>query len=587
MTAHLTDEEYAIALEVEWRARQAAQRDEMARVHALRESAGEGNAHVEYQHDPVGWANDKLGVPEHTLRWSLNPGYDDHRWDGTPDPIATAFDAIADGHDAAIESGTGTGKSFGVAVLILWFLACWKNAQVYTFALNEDQLKLYIWKNIHELWPRFAAWFPLAEMTSLTIRMRGGIDDTWGAHGRPVQVRAGETIATRAAGMHGEDMLLVYEEAAAMDWAIIEAGRQTCTRPHNVRIFIGNPNHQLDSLHRVSQQAGVVAIRASALDHPNLVSGNPDTVPGTISQEKLDLRRADYGEESPVYQSRVRGISPEQATDALIRVEWLRHAAIRYQVRKKLGALPVRVTGKGVDVANSEHGDHAAIVDFADNVCTRCDSFPCPDSNVLGAQVVADAKKQELPASRIGVDAIGVGAGTVNEARRLGWIVQALYAGGNPMKMMEKAEDGRLVEWSPDVNVFENLRGQMYWQARVDLQNGGLDAPEDRELWEELTVMTYNDESKKVKVMKKDEVKKLIGRSPNKADAFVMANWVRKRSVEPPKPQLRPNQSAGYDYVNQRPKPKPSAEDEVTKLLQSAAPNATASRYSVPSRRER
>lgn len=583
----MTDEEYAVALEVEWRARQAAQREEMERVNALRESAGEGHAHVEYQRDPVGWARDKMAIPEHTLRWSLNSGYETHSWDGTPDPLAAAFEAIADGKDAAVESGTGTGKSFGVAILILWFLACWKNAQVYTFALDAKQLQLYIWKNIQELWPRFQAWFPNAELTSLTIRMRGGIDETWAAHGRPVQIRAGETIASAAQGMHGEDMFLVYEEAAALDWSIIEAGRQTCTRPHNVRIFIGNPNHQLDSLHRVSQQAGVVAIRASALDHPNLVSGNPDTVPGTISQEKLDLRRADYGEQSPVYQSRVRGISPEQATDALIRLEWLRHAAIRYTVRAKVGEIPTRVTGKGVDVANSEHGDHAATVDFADNVCVLCVSFPCPDSNVLGSVTKRTADAQGCPGSRIGVDAIGVGAGTVNEMRRLGMIVQALYAGGNPMKMIEKAEDGQLIEWSPDVNLFENLRGQMYWQARLDLQRGTIDVPEDRELWEELTVMTYNDESKVVKVMKKDAVKPLIGRSPNKADAFVMANWVRARSVEPPKKQLRQGQSAGFDYATNRPATKPSADDELERMLIGAQPNIYGGRYSVPARRDR
>ena len=34
----------------------------------------ETRAHTEYQEDPVGWIRDKLKVPEHTLRWTLNDG---------------------------------------------------------------------------------------------------------------------------------------------------------------------------------------------------------------------------------------------------------------------------------------------------------------------------------------------------------------------------------------------------------------------------------------------------------------------------------------------------------------------------------
>ena len=302
--------------------------------------------HADYQSDPIGWARDKLGIPEHTIRWSLCPGYDVHQWDGTIDPLAAAFDAIRDGQDCAIESATGTGKSYGAAILILWFLACWEDAQVFTFALTSDQLKLYIWKNITELWPRFAAWFPHAELTSLCIRMRGGIDETWAAHGRPVQLKAGETVASRAQGMHAEHMLLVYEEAAAMEWAIIEAGVNTCTSPHNLRLFIGNPNHQLDSLHRVAQQASVRAIRASALDHPNVVTRDAKLIPGACSYETNEKRRLEYGETDPVYLSRVRGISPEQSANALIRLEWLKAAAARYEARRLAGTLPTIVTGR-------------------------------------------------------------------------------------------------------------------------------------------------------------------------------------------------------------------------------------------------
>lgn len=490
-----------------------------------------GVAMVQYQKDPIGWARDVLEIPEARLRWSLNRGYKGRAWDGTADPMAAAFEAIADWKDAAIESGTGTGKSYGAAILILWFLACFENAEVYTFAPTADQLKLYIWKNIWDLWPKFQPHFPQATLTDLTIRMRGGLDERWSAHGRPVALRAGEDVATRAAGMHAEHMLLVYEETPGIHKSVLVAGKNTCTAPHNLRLAIGNPNHRLDTLHQMTQETGVVAIRMSALDHPNVVTGDANLIPGAISQRSIDKRLADYGETSPVFQSRVRGISPEQASDALIRLEWLEAAASRYQARVLTNAIPKRLTGKGVDVANSEHGDRAAVCDFAENVVVRLDAFACPDANKLGADQVMHAKIHGLPSHRVGVDPIGVGAGTVNEARRLRFPVQALNFGAKPYSTAQRAPDGSKYEWASDANRFQNFRGQAYWQLREDLQAGLIDMAEDRDLWEELLAMSFDDDGNVVKLPPKDDLRDLLGRSPDKADALVMANWVRERRV--------------------------------------------------------
>lgn len=37
--------------------------------------------HAEYQARPEDWIVGKLGIPRHTLRWSLNEGYEKHVWD--------------------------------------------------------------------------------------------------------------------------------------------------------------------------------------------------------------------------------------------------------------------------------------------------------------------------------------------------------------------------------------------------------------------------------------------------------------------------------------------------------------------------
>lgn len=542
--------------------------------------------HTDYQNDPIGWAVSKLGIAEYTLRWSINPGYDTHNWDGSFDPLALLYESVANWQSVGVESGTGTGKSFGTAVLILWWLACWENSRVFTFAPKEEQLRLYIWMELGKLWPKFHAHFPEAKLSDLRIRMKGGTDDSWGAVGYAVGISVGEDIATKAAGMHAEHLLLVYEEMPGIPLPVLEAGENTCTAPHNLRVGIGNPNHRQDTLHRHCTSPGVVSIRMSALDHPNVVADDPSIIPGAISRISIDRRRIKYGLTSPVYESRVRGISPEQASDSLIRYEWLEASAARYKAR---ASIPTIVTGKGVDVANSEHGDRACIVDFADNVCVRISAFQCPDSNALGRQVSMEmdgGSSQSLQAWRVGVDAIGVGAGTVNELRRLGKSVQALNVSMPPKMQAEKAPDGGTYEWAPDSNQFKNLRSQMYWQAREDFRLGAIDVPEDPELWEELTAPTFVDEPKTI-VEPKDEVKKRLGRSPDKADAFVIANWVRKRViVRQEKKSIPDDISPGYDYKKGRVATKPTADEEVARMIDRALPQSpTVGRYGIPRRR--
>lgn len=489
-------------------------------------------AHVEYQTDPIGWAVDKLLVPERTIRWSLNAAYDTHQWDGSVDPLVELAEALRDWKSVGCESGTGTGKSFWLAVLILWFLAAFEGSRVFTFAPKEDQLRLYIWMEIGKLWPLFSALFPTAILTDLEICMLGQGQRSWAAKGYAVGIVAGEGVSVKASGMHAEHMLLVYEETPGIPLPVLEAGENTCTAPHNIRVAIGNPNHRLDSLHKFCTSPGNVHIRMSSLDHPNVVEDDPTIVPGAVSRQAIERRRLKYGESSPVYLSRVRGESPDQASDALIRLEWLVRSDMRYQARKLAGTLPTRVTGKGVDVANSEHGDKACIADFGDDVVLKIDAFQCPDANLLGARVSNEMDKTGLAPERVGVDATGVGAGTVNELRRLKKIVQALHSAARPIAAAERGPTGSLYEWVPDANLFRHLRDQMLWQLREDLRLDALDMERNDELWEELTTPTFVDEPRTI-IMAKDDIKEILGRSPDRADALMLGNWVRKRHYKP------------------------------------------------------
>lgn len=604
---------------------------------ALALIAAEGGVivpHTAYQQDPIGWAVDKMAIPEHTLRWSLNPGYEAHAWDGTEDPLVAMADGLVAWRHVGVESGTATGKSYFVAVLILWFLACWEDARVFTFAPKESQLKYYIWMELRRLWPRFAAHFPSAILNDLSLHMRGGVDTSWAAIGMSVGVGADEDSATKAQGQHAPHMLLIYEETPGIDPAIITAGSHTSSAPHNLRLAIGNPNHQLDALHIFCKKPRTDHIRISALDHPNVVANNPDIIPGAVSRISIDERREEYGESDPLYLSRVRGISPEQAENGLIRLEWLKASAERWTARAmvtpalgqfvrfgkgsgavvpentvlytdepavgmemrsanagarvtkapaKVTPISMRITGKGVDVANSDHGDPASICDFAGNAVVRLETFPCPDGNVLGSKIKLEMDASGLEPNRVGIDGIGVGSGTVNELRRLREPVRDLQSGGKPMPMVELLPDGQRYEWTGDVNRFVNLRSQMQWQLREDFRKNVIDVPGKPgcPLWEELMCAKFSD-FPKILIEPKKEIKARLGRSPNEADALAYANWVRARAFVTPVKEQEQGRSLGWSPETQRPIERETGQQYFDKLMKKAQGNPRSGRMRVP-----
>lgn len=301
----------------------------------------EVRAHTEYQKDPIGWIRDKLRVPENTLRWSMNDGYGTHNWDGSMDPLSQVLEALAGWEDVGVESGTGTGKTFLGAAVVLWFLACHEDSIVVTAAPKLAQLTKHIWKEIGVLWPNFQHHFPKAELLSSgVIRMKPAIEEreSWAATAFGCGVGADESSATKAQGWHAEHMLILTEETPGVHPAIMVAFENTCSAPHNLRLSFGNPDYEEDELHQFCLQPHVRHIRVSALDHPNVVANDPSIIPGAVSLEAIDRRKDLYAHIPAMYESRVRGISPSQATGValgFVESDHLEHTSLPTVAKQK------------------------------------------------------------------------------------------------------------------------------------------------------------------------------------------------------------------------------------------------------------
>jgi hypothetical protein len=140
----------------------------------------------------------------------------------------------------------------------------------------------------------------------------------------------------------------------------------------------------------------VVHVRISALDHPNVVAEDAGIIPGAASGSSIAKRLEKYGLDSPIYQSRVRGISPDQASDGLIRRVWL-------------GEPPRQAFEDQLDVYRSYSTD-AALAHWRDNgwICGE-------DPRQLADALVGAVRESNTTCLNLRLHAPGIDAAAVRE----------------------------------------------------------------------------------------------------------------------------------------------------------------------------
>lgn len=108
------------------------------------------------------------------------------------------------------------------------------------------------------------------------------------------------------------------------------------------------------------------------------------------------------------------------------------------------------------------------------------------------------------------MDATGVGAGVAPHMQRSGCIAV-------PVKTASKGTE------KTELGEFQILRDQLWWACREWLRTDlGAMLPPDEMLIEELQTPTYEIQNGKIRVMKKETMRELLKRSPDKSDALCL-----------------------------------------------------------------
>jgi hypothetical protein len=455
-------------------------------------------AAADYRHDPVAWARDKLGV---------------HPWSKQADIMR----AVANNRLVAVQSAHGVGKTRLASWLVLWFIDTHPgDTKVVTSAPTSHQVRSVLWQYIRQ-------GHNLAELSGYVTQ---GQVPEWKIAGDIVGFGRKPADYQQSAfqGSHADNLLVVLDEAGGIPKWLWDASDSLMTGEENQHLLaIGNPDDNSSHFHKVCTTEPLwTRFKISAFDAPAYTNEDvPDEVrKAVVGPAYVEDKRARWGEQSPLWKVKVEGEFVD-AEDGLIPLSWVRAANARWHAWRDSGS--PEVGGRriiGVDVAR--YGEDATVLALREgDVIRELQVHHKLDTTQTTALVEAQL---DFPASRAVVDVIGVGAGVVDQLRSRGRPVEAFNAS---QRTNRRDVTG---SWK-----FPSVRSAAWWNLRelLDPARGAtLALPDDDDLAAELTAPKWRIGTGNTLVVEaKDDMKKRLGRSPDRADAVCMACWTNPTSA--------------------------------------------------------
>ncbi|SHF50789.1 Phage terminase large subunit [Fodinibius roseus] len=169
----------------------------------------------------------------------------------------------------------------------------------------------------------------------------------------------------------------------------------------------------------------------------------------------------------------------------------------------------------GADIARYG-SDSTTFAKFNGNHLEKLKTFDNKDNAEVANRLLAFIATEAILPKNCGIDTVGLGAGVFDNMKEKGKTCTEVISGAKPTKQYDSFS-------------FKNLRSQMWWQFREDVKNKKIVIDfNDEELRSDLTAPRYSIVGEKmIQVESKSDIKKRLGRSPDKGDAVVYANAMR------------------------------------------------------------
>jgi hypothetical protein len=415
------------------------------------------------------------------------------------------------------------GKTFIAATIGAWWIAGAPPGErmLVTSAPSERQVRGLLWRELGRAHHRHG----LAGTIAGTEWHIGpaGRRTLVGFGAKPQDLTDVEQAMQRFAGYHApEGVLFILDEATGIPSWLWTAGDTITTSDHDRVLAIGNPDDPSSEFaarcdastgsakapgqpYR-TRHANVIPIDAFA--SPNLTG---EAVPEYVRKQLISRATVErwgeqWGQDNPLYVSKVRGLFPDRSSHNVIGPALIRRAWAVDHSGLELGCY-------GLDVARSLHGDESALYRDRGGQVRSSWVGREPDSTSL-ATIVLRATKH-VPQAPIAVDTDGIGGPVHDMIRR----------GLPDLGLTRRTTIAFSVAGSPqNPRDYDTRRSEVWFTARFALDKGLWDLDEaDDELAGQLMAPRHYLKQGVFHVETKEELAKRGVNSPDRADSAIMA----------------------------------------------------------------
>lgn len=389
----------------------------------------------------------------------------------------------------SVVSGHGVGKSAFDAWAVLWFSATHYPFKAPCTAPTAHQLDDVLVAEL-ALWLKRSLF-----LTSLFVlkadRMELNAKDenrsNWAAF------RTGNKANPEALqGFHSQNLMFTLDEASGIPDSVFVVAEGALSTPGARVLMTSNGTRRsgyfYESHH--SDKANWTTIRVSCAD-------------STQVDPSYLTRMARYGTDSNIYRVRVLGLFPKSDDDAVIPLE-----VVELAIGREVATLPTAPRVWGLDVARFGDDRNALARRHGNRIEGEIETWYGVNLMVTAGKVKNAYDEAEHKPDVILVDVIGLGAGVHDRLQEMGLPVIGVNVAESPA-VKEK---------------FMKLRDELWWRGREWFEALDCTLDDDDQLVAELTSVGYDivDSSGRIKVWSKEKMKKELGESPDKADAFLL-----------------------------------------------------------------
>lgn len=425
------------------------------------------------------------------------------------------LEAVLNNTKIAVRSGQKTGKTKLLIWLSIWFYCSFEDAKVIMTAAIKDQIDKVLWNEMTRTLFK-------AKQKGLTIESPGATANSGlrSLDGRMVYGFTARDIES-VGGISSPNMLFLVDEASALTQQFAEAIEGNMAGGNCHLLYISNPTRTsgpfFDAFHSKANYWKTFHLSSEAV--AQYLDANGISVRGVASLETIERWALEWKRESVFFRMRVLGDFILSESGKILSVQCITDAQIRWNDLIDDGLLSIGVDPAGHAVGGDEYA--FSIVRGVKHIGIHTFAGLSEDQAIahLKAFLLTYRRGDEIP--QVIIDSEGPIGGS---------LLFRLQAMAEFLRINKVDESFEVFGVKASVparrapHLYDKARDELWANLAEWMETGGIIS--DNKLEAELNTPMWEPISNgKAKVTAKDEFRKLLNRSPDRADSLALAVW--------------------------------------------------------------